>query len=90
MISELMPHGYDNMFFALFGITNRAVRFFYSPHSLASELDYILIGDHDTVVYYRPQRHPSHHQYHPEQLDGLSFPVCHLRNGHGGYHVRGC
>ncbi|KAJ5467646.1 Major facilitator superfamily domaingeneral substrate transporter [Penicillium sp. IBT 31633x] len=24
MISELMPHGYDNMFFALFGITNRA------------------------------------------------------------------
>lgn len=26
MISELMPRGYDNMFFALFGITNRAVR----------------------------------------------------------------
>lgn len=26
MISELMPEGYDNMFFALFGITNRAVR----------------------------------------------------------------
>jgi MFS-type transporter involved in bile tolerance (Atg22 family) len=25
MISELMPPGYDNMFFALFGITNRAV-----------------------------------------------------------------
>lgn len=25
MISELMPRGYDNMFFALFGITNRAV-----------------------------------------------------------------
>lgn len=25
MISELMPQGYDNMFFALFGITNRAV-----------------------------------------------------------------
>jgi len=25
MISELMPEGYDNMFFALFGITNRAV-----------------------------------------------------------------
>ncbi|KAF7587057.1 hypothetical protein BBP40_007814 [Aspergillus hancockii] len=24
MISELMPQGYDNMFFALFGITNRA------------------------------------------------------------------
>ncbi|KAG0159351.1 hypothetical protein PDIDSM_6873 [Penicillium digitatum] len=24
MISELMPRGYDNMFFALFGITNRA------------------------------------------------------------------
>ncbi|KAF5858507.1 hypothetical protein ETB97_004303 [Aspergillus alliaceus] len=24
MISELMPEGYDNMFFALFGITNRA------------------------------------------------------------------
>jgi hypothetical protein len=26
MISELMPRGYENMFFALFGITNRAVR----------------------------------------------------------------
>lgn len=25
MISEVMPRGYDNMFFALFGITNRAV-----------------------------------------------------------------
>lgn len=25
MISELMPRGYDNMFFALFGVTNRAV-----------------------------------------------------------------
>lgn len=24
MVSELMPRGYDNMFFALFGITNRA------------------------------------------------------------------
>lgn len=32
MISELMPRGYDNMFFALFGITNRAVR----SNSLAS------------------------------------------------------
>lgn len=29
MISELMPRGYDNMFFALFGITNRAVSFFF-------------------------------------------------------------
>ncbi|GAD95565.1 hypothetical protein PVAR5_4210 [Paecilomyces variotii No. 5] len=27
MISELMPRGYDNMFFALFGITNRAKAF---------------------------------------------------------------
>jgi hypothetical protein len=25
MMSELMPHGYENMFFALFGITNRTV-----------------------------------------------------------------
>jgi hypothetical protein len=36
MISELMPRGYDNMFFALFGITNRAVRthLFYNLSSL--------------------------------------------------------
>ena len=64
--------------------------FSYPFHSSASELDNILIGYHDTVVYYRPQRHPSHHQHHPEQLDGISLPVCYLRNGHGGYHVCGC
>ena len=31
MISELMPPGYDNMFFALFGITNRAVSLLKQP-----------------------------------------------------------
>lgn len=34
MISELMPRGYDNMFFALFGITNRAVSLILPQHAL--------------------------------------------------------
>lgn len=34
MISELMPRGYDNMFFALFGITNRAVSIASPQHTL--------------------------------------------------------
>lgn len=55
MISELMPRGYDNMFFALFGITNRAVRA--TPHLL-------IPTNKTTVLYYRSQRHPGDHQRH--------------------------
>lgn len=40
MISELMPRGYDNMFFALFGITNRAVSsFYYTVYVLGHAID---------------------------------------------------
>lgn len=63
--------------------------FFFLPTDLLTGI-YVLIEEYDLVIYYRPQRHPSHYQHHPEQLDGLPVSVCHLRNGHGGYHVCGC
>lgn len=48
MISELMPEGYDNMFFALFGITNRAVRIGHilQPNQLSQTLTFISIYSH--------------------------------------------
>lgn len=50
MISELMPQGYDNMFFALFGVTNRAVSFFFFSflfsHAPASSYQYSVFIPH--------------------------------------------
>lgn len=78
MISELMPRGYDNMFFALFGITNRAV----SRMSLAL---YFLQFTNLLVFNHRSQRHSSHHKQYPQQLDGLPIFVRHLCRGNDRY-----
>lgn len=71
MISELMPQGYDNMFFALFGITNRAVSL---PSTATSERTHSV----HIVLDHRPECHPSHHQQYTKQLDGVSVSLCYL------------
>lgn len=73
MISELMPQGYDNMFFALFGITNRAVSTYNHFHPKVC----FYLQTH-LVLDYRPKRRPSNRQQHPEQLDGIPVPFCYL------------
>jgi len=57
MISELMPRGYDNMFFALFGITNRAV----SAHLFS-----MFIPADLSVFDHWPQCHTGNYQQHPQ------------------------
>lgn len=60
MVSELMPRGYDNMFFALFGITNRAVRTTRSYESgRIQQMNNIV-----TVFDHRPECSPSNHKRH--------------------------
>ena len=63
-----MPRGYDNMFFALFGITNRAVS---TQHSFNDHLPQVFLPFTNsttaaTVLHHRTKRHPSHHQRHTE------------------------
>jgi MFS-type transporter involved in bile tolerance (Atg22 family) len=54
MMSEVTPRGYENMFFGLFGITNRAVSI--GPSSYKSLLT------RDKVKYHRTECRPGNHQ----------------------------
>lgn len=66
-----MPQGYDNMFFALFGITNRAVSLPFTATSKRTNSVHLVLDN-------RPERHPSHHQRYTKQLDGVSVPIFYL------------
>lgn len=79
MMSEVTPRGYENMFFGLFGITNRAVSL--TPHSRSPKLI------NDPVEYHRAQRRASDHQLLQQQLDGLPVPLHIMCSSQHGYLV---